>query len=289
MDRAPTEPVEFNTDDFLPAMDAVYEAKRVRMLVPAQAWHLVRRLREAPRREKWFARVDPRRLELAPDPKALPGEHWRYVDVGSGLRVVFEEDGNAFREVPYPPGAFTVGELALLEQLLWEASYRAAEAAEAGTLARDDRLAAVELVEAADELSMRLAVLKIQPTTAAEAQALKASALAVLAREPEDNPKGYGPVRASRAEVTWVRPSNEARKTARSYLRRVEKLPPSRRGALTKKEAKKQGITSGVERAESIARGDLQPAEDLRDFFNRFKGTYRKALESDKAWERSKV
>lgn len=291
MRRAPTDPVEFNTDDFLPAMDRVYRSSRVRLIVPAQAWELVRRLRDAPRREKWVSRVDPRRLSLVPHPEARPDEPWKMMDADTGLTVTIESDGSAFRDVPYPPGAFTVGELALLEHLLWQSSYRAAEAAEGGTLGKQDREAAVELVDAADELSMRLAVLKIQPSSSEEEQALKEAVLELLARDssPDANPKGYGPVRPTRTEVTWVRPSPEARKVARAYLRRVEKLPPSRRGALTKKEASKQGITSGVERAESIARGDMQPAEDLRDFFNRFKGTYRNAIEADKPWERSKV
>ena len=103
------------------------------------------------------------------------------------------------------------------------------------------------------------------------------------------NPKGYGPVRPTRENVTWFKPSPAAIAVAKAYLRRVAKLSKSRRGALTKAEAKKLGITSGVERAKSIARGDWQPAEDLRDFFNRFKGTYLRALEQDKPWEKSKV
>lgn len=111
-------------------------------------------------------------------------------------------------------------------------------------------------------------------------------ALAVSALR-SGNPR-YGPARPGRVP-TWVRPSSEARKTAGEALRRQKKLPKSKRGGLTKAQAKKQGITSGVERAKSIARGDLQPAEDLRDFFNRFSGTYQDALAQGKAWEDSKV
>jgi hypothetical protein len=99
----------------------------------------------------------------------------------------------------------------------------------------------------------------------------------------------FGPVRANREPSIWVVPPKAARVIARDALRRLADLPPSRRGGLTKAEARKLGITSGVARAESIAKGERQPAEDVRDFFNRFRGTYLRALEDDKSWERSKV
>lgn len=101
--------------------------------------------------------------------------------------------------------------------------------------------------------------------------------------------KGYGPVRKSRGKVTWVAPPKAAMKIARDSLKRQEKIAPSKRGGLTKSEAGRAGITSGIERAKSIARGDLQPAEDIRDFFNRFKGTYQDAILKGKSWENSKV
>lgn len=99
---------------------------------------------------------------------------------------------------------------------------------------------------------------------------------------------GYGPVRKGRVP-TWVQPPAAAQRIASSALARQADLPPSRRGGLGKTKAKKAGITSGVERAESIARGDLQPAEDIRDFFARFEGTHTRALEQGKPWEQSKV
>jgi hypothetical protein len=101
----------------------------------------------------------------------------------------------------------------------------------------------------------------------------------------DDNP-GYGPVRPGRVP-TWVAPPEAAQAIARHALERQKELAPSRRGGLSKAKAGAAGITSGRERAESIARGDWQPAEDLRDFFNRFQGTYTGSL--DKDWEHSKV
>jgi len=101
--------------------------------------------------------------------------------------------------------------------------------------------------------------------------------------------KGYGPVRKSRGKVTWVKPPKSAVSIAKKALKRQEGIAPSKRGGLTKGEAGRAGITSGIERAKSIARGDLQPAEDIRDFFNRFKGTYQDAILKGKSWENSKV
>lgn len=103
------------------------------------------------------------------------------------------------------------------------------------------------------------------------------------------NAEKRGPVRPGRSKITWVAPSKGAVAAARRYLDRSAELPASRRGALTPAEAKKQGITSGVERAESIAAGELQPAEDIKAFFSRFRGTYLRALESDRSWDQSKV
>jgi hypothetical protein len=100
--------------------------------------------------------------------------------------------------------------------------------------------------------------------------------------------KRYGPSRPGRVP-TWVKPPAAARKLAKEALARREELPPSRRGGLSRSAAAEAGITSGVDRAKSIARGDWQPAEDLRDFFSRFRGTHASALAAGKAWGRSKV
>jgi len=101
------------------------------------------------------------------------------------------------------------------------------------------------------------------------------------------NPR-YGPARAGRIP-TWVKPPAAAKKIAKAALARQKDLPKSKRGGLTNSEAGAQGITSGVERAKSIARGDLQPAEDIVAFFNRFKGIHADATSMGKAWEDSKV
>lgn len=94
-------------------------------------------------------------------------------------------------------------------------------------------------------------------------------------------------MRPGRHKVTWIAPPEAAQVVAREALRRQEALPPSRRGGLTPAKAGQFGITSGRDRARSIAAGELQPAEDLWAFFARFQGTFDAA--SDKAWEQSKV
>lgn len=105
--------------------------------------------------------------------------------------------------------------------------------------------------------------------------------------DPHHNP-GYGPTRAGRIP-TWVKPPKAAQRIAARALKQREALPPSKRGGLTKGQAGQMGITSGVERAKSIVRGDYQPAEDINAFFQRFKGTYQDAVMRGKPWQDSKV
>ena len=81
--------------------------------------------------------------------------------------------------------------------------------------------------------------------------------------------------------------SKSAQNKARKALERQEKLPQSKRGGLSTAEAGLQGITSGRARAASIARGELQPAEDLLAFFDRFNGKYLASL--GKSWDDSKA
>ena len=109
-----------------------------------------------------------------------------------------------------------------------------------------------------------------------------------LAKVHHENPR-HGPVRRGRIPTAWVSPPVAAQRIAKKALKERGTLRPARRGGLGKGSALALGITSGVERAKSIARGDLQPAEDIRDFFNRFKGTYQDAVLQGKAWEDSKV
>lgn len=96
----------------------------------------------------------------------------------------------------------------------------------------------------------------------------------------------YGPARGGRIP-TWVRPPKEAQRVARKALKRRRELPKSKRGGLDAAEARAQGVTSGVLRAESIAKGEWQPAEDINAFFQRFESTHEGA--QDKLWDDSKV
>lgn len=66
-----------------------------------------------------------------------------------------------------------------------------------------------------------------------------------------------------------------ARAAARKALRSRRKLPKSRKFGLDKKQAKKLGINSGVERARQIIRSKSLSEEDARRvaaFYQRFKG-----------------
>lgn len=108
-----------------------------------------------------------------------------------------------------------------------------------------------------------------------------------LATIEEHNP-GYGPSRPGRIP-TWVKPPKAAQRLAARALKNREALPRSKRGGLSRSAASSMGITSGVERAKSIARGDWQPAEDVNAFFQRFKGTHQDALLKGNAWRDSKV
>lgn len=63
-----------------------------------------------------------------------------------------------------------------------------------------------------------------------------------------------GPVRPSRASsATWVKPPATAQMIAERALKKRKQIAKSKRGGLTSQEAGAQGITSGVERAKSIA------------------------------------
>lgn len=185
-DIPPTEPVQVPwADELLDDLRPALEDSQIRLLLDAETMHLIDRLATAPRRQKWWERVERREI----DPVEYPGadEGW-YLDRISGRHVVLEDDpvvthgGPPYwvRELPFPEGAITVGELVRLEWLLWKASEVAAELAEAGVLTSAQRKAAVELVEAADHLSMRLKIkqMHVDPERAEE---LKRSALEVLA------------------------------------------------------------------------------------------------------------
>lgn len=66
-----------------------------------------------------------------------------------------------------------------------------------------------------------------------------------------------------------------AKRLARKALEERKKLPPSKRFGITKNEARRMGIASGVERARQIIRSKSLPEKDARRvaaFYQRFKG-----------------
>ena len=65
----------------------------------------------------------------------------------------------------------------------------------------------------------------------------------------------------------WVAPPVRAQQAAARVLRIQTTLAPSARG----------GTRAGVARARSIARGELQPAKEVRGFFRRHRGYTDKA------------
>jgi hypothetical protein len=185
-DVAPTDPTDVPwaeelLDDLRPAL----EDPQIRLLMDAETLRLIHRLDTAPRRDKYFERVD--RIEI--DPVEYPGaEDGWYFDRLSGRHVVLEDHpvvtrgGPPYwvRERPFPEGAITVGELVRLEWLLWRVAETAAKLAEDDLLTRSQRKIAVELVEAADHLTMRLHIkqMHLDPKKAEE---LKRAALEMIA------------------------------------------------------------------------------------------------------------
>lgn len=185
--EAPTDPVDVGAwgQEVQDTLEAVRADPQLRLLMGPRVWELAERLRTAPRRSKFFQRV---RAGTHVEPVAVDGadEGW-YRDAISGQWVVQEEDGSWYLEVPHPVGAFTLGEMAELESLLWAGAERLAAAAQQGMLDRQQREAAVGVVEAADNLAMRLAIHKWHPDPETAAQ-VKRQALEVLAGEGPKKP-----------------------------------------------------------------------------------------------------
>lgn len=86
-----------------------------------------------------------------------------------------------------------------------------------------------------------------------------------------------------------VKPPRAAQKLALRALRIRERLPPSKRGGLSEKEAEKLGIGSGVAMAKSIAAGEMQRAGKLRSFFSRFRNHVQVARDKGLSLEESKA
>jgi len=176
-------------DETLQAIDAVAADLELRMLMGARLHALAARLRSAPSRPRpKMERVTLAQIRPVEFPGASPG--W-YLDQLSGREVVFEDVVNRgwWRETPYPIDAFTLGELVFLESELWAAGERFANARE--NLTQAQRVLAVELVEAADGLQMRLALMQWRPDSPEEEEAMKRSMLEALAKgDDEENPRG---------------------------------------------------------------------------------------------------
>lgn len=187
--RAPTESIDVPwADELLDDLAPALRDPQVRLLMDAETISLIDRLATAPRLEKYFERVD--RAEIRPVEYAGAEEGW-YLDEISGRKVVLEDHpvithgGPPYwsREMPYPPGAITIGELVRLEWLLWIAAENAAKVAEAGLLAQQQRENAGALIEAADRLSMRLKMKQLHPDPE-KSEEFKRSILEIMAREP---------------------------------------------------------------------------------------------------------
>lgn len=147
-------------EETLDELDTITSTK-VRGLGGLELYRAIKYIKESPRREKWFERVQWNEVDLEPAPvpdDSYPNigdeEGFLFIDKNTGLKVVREDDGSMGREVPYPPGAVTLGDMAKLSALLWAASDRAVEAAEADQLTQEERQQAVKMVEAADDLEM---------------------------------------------------------------------------------------------------------------------------------------
>lgn len=68
--------------------------------------------------------------------------------------------------------------------------------------------------------------------------------------------------------------TEQAKRKAKNALEKRSKLPKSKQFGITKKEAKKLGINSGVERAKQIIRSKNIPEKDAKRvcaFYQRFK------------------
>lgn len=153
---------------------------QLRMLMGARTLQLLKRLKDSPRRKKMFERV--RRDQIEPVEIVDADEGW-YRDAKTGRWVVYEDQlrGEPYwvRECPFPRGVFTFGELAELDYRLWGAGEAFAEAAQGGLLDTKQRKAAAKLLDAAENIQMRLAVAKWRPDPK-QAQKIKRQALEVL-------------------------------------------------------------------------------------------------------------
>lgn len=191
--KSPTDKLDLSgspwPDEVKGNFDKLNRDPQLRLLIGPAIPKLVDRALHAPRRRGpgWVkASGVGRNLVQHPDE-----DQW-LVDVDTGETYLFEEDGRWrqagwWKQVRPPDGAFTYGEMMLLDYELTRALERLAVAAEAGALnAKQRRLAGVELGEAAENVGLRLHIYNIH-TTPEEAKALKRSILEFIARD--ENPR----------------------------------------------------------------------------------------------------
>ena len=90
-----------------------------------------------------------------------------------------------------------------------------------------------------------------------------------------------------------IQPTAAMKRAAQRGLDARAAAPRSRKGGLDRGEAAKTGITSGVEQARRIVRGEWMDAPQMYRFFARFRGTYERAIARDPSVldhpERSKI
>lgn len=166
----------------------ILEDATLALLVDPRVVPLLERAHTAPRRKKAWRRIPDANAE-ARELARLPDEGW-YRDLKTGENLVYEDlldPPHWALELPLPKGAFTLGEMTALLDALRRTFESFAREAEAGRLTRSQRETAVRIVESIENLELRLAVMQLQPS-AEEAEALKRSALMVLAGEDPRRP-----------------------------------------------------------------------------------------------------
>lgn len=164
-EKAPTDGVDVRVwgEEVLEDTAAARADPQLRLLLGARTLALLERVASAPQRDKWFERVSRMQIEPLEVPDADEG--W-YRDAKTGQWVVYEDLFDPpywVRELPYPPGAFTIGELVELEARLWGAGEAFAQASEQGLLDERQKQAALGVIEAADNLQLRIAIKKWHP------------------------------------------------------------------------------------------------------------------------------
>ncbi len=160
--------------------DLIIEAldnKAFRARVGSDLLDMARRVKSAPVREKIYTKVTWDEVELEP---MEGGEAWEYIDQRSGRRVVQEDDGRLFAEIPRPRDAYTLGELAMLEHRLWRAVNDLADQADRQRLSKDDQQRAMMLMEAHEGVELLIALLRVPPE---EQEELRRSMIESLAKD----------------------------------------------------------------------------------------------------------